>query len=99
MAMARFIVLCDWTEAGVRTYQETTNRAKQAREMLKPMGIEMEHIYWTLGAHDFVLIMNAPDGETMAAGLLKAASGGMFRSNTLRAFDEAEISAVLAKAR
>lgn len=97
--MARFIVLCSYTDQGIRTVQDTVKRSHQAKEMLKPMGIDMEQIYWTLGGHDFVLIMNAPDGETMAAGLLKAAAGGHFRSTTLRAFDEGEITKVLAKAR
>ena len=97
--MARFIVLCSYTDQGIRTAQDTVKRSHQAKEMLKSLGIDLEQIYWTLGSHDFVLVLSAPDGETLAAGLLKGASAGNFRTTTLRAFDEGEITKVLAKAR
>lgn len=93
----RFIALIDWTDQGVQNVKESVNRAQAAREAFRSVGAEMEQIYWTLGAHDLVAIVTAPDGESVAAGLLKVASSGSVRSHLLRAFDEQEFGAILAK--
>jgi uncharacterized protein with GYD domain len=95
--MARFVVLFDWTDQGVRNAKDSPGRVAQASAMLQPMGVTLETIYWTLGAHDLVGILTAPDGETLAAALLKVAAAGNVRSTTLRAFDEAEFGAILGK--
>jgi uncharacterized protein with GYD domain len=96
-AMARFIVLFDWTDQGVRTAQDSPRRVAEARAALHPMGVTIEAIYWTLGSHDLVGILTAPDPETLAAALLKVAGAGNVRTTTLRAFDETEFAAVLGK--
>jgi GYD domain len=41
-------------------------------------------IYWTLGAHDIVGIVDAPDDQTLAAALLAVAGQGNIRTTTLR---------------
>jgi uncharacterized protein with GYD domain len=61
------------------------------------MNATMEQIYWTLGGHDIVSIITAPDSETLAAALLKVAMLGNLRTQTLRAFDENEFRSVLDK--
>jgi uncharacterized protein with GYD domain len=93
----RFIALIDWTDQGVKNAKDSVNRAQAARDAFKSVGAEMEQIYWTLGAHDLVAVVSAPDGESVAAGLLKVASAGNIRSHLLRAFDEQEFGAILAK--
>jgi uncharacterized protein with GYD domain len=96
--MARFVVLFDWTDQGVRNAKDSPARVADARAAFKPMGVTIETIYWTLGAHDLVGILTAPDPETLAAALLKVAGAGNVRTTTLRAFDETEFAAVLSKA-
>ena len=95
--MARYIVLLDWTDQGVRNAKDSTQRATQSREMFKQMGVEIENLYWTLGSHDIVGILTAPDSETLAAALLRLAGAGNIRSTTLRAFDEGEMGGILQK--
>jgi uncharacterized protein with GYD domain len=97
IGMARFIALLDWTDQGVRTAQDSVNRAKEAQVAFQAMGVNMESIYWTLGAHDLVAILTAPDGETIAAALLKVAAAGNLRSQLLRAFDASEFESIVAK--
>ncbi|MGN6171154.1 MAG: GYD domain-containing protein, partial [Solirubrobacteraceae bacterium] len=53
--------------------------------------------YWTLGDHDMVSVLDAPDAETLAAALLKLGSLGNVRTTTLRAFSDDEMRAVIAK--
>ena len=95
--MARYIVLMDWTDQGIRTAKDSVKRSSQAREAFQKQGVTIEQIYWTLGSHDLVAILNAPDGETFAAVLLQLAGAGNLRTTTLRAFDEGEFEAILDK--
>jgi uncharacterized protein with GYD domain len=97
IAMARYIVLIDWTDQGVRTAQDSVKRVGQAREAFQKMGVTLEQIYWTLGSHDLAAVMSAPDGESFAAALLQLAGAGNVRTTTLRAFDEGEFGAILGK--
>ena len=95
--MVRYIVLIDWTDQGVRNAQDSVTRVGQAREAFQKMGITLDQIYWTLGSHDLVAVISAPDGETFAAASLQLAGGGNVRTTTLRAFDEGEFGAILGK--
>ena len=53
--------------------------------------------YWTLGSHDIVSIVDAPDGETLGAALLRLTSEGNARTTTLRALSVDEMRGVIAK--
>jgi uncharacterized protein with GYD domain len=95
--MARYITLMDWTDQGVRSAKESVTRASQARAAFQQQGVAIEQIYWTLGSHDLVAVMSAPDGESVAAALLQLAAAGNLRTTTLRAFDEGEFGTILGK--
>ncbi len=95
--MARYVVLFDWTDQGVRNATESANRVNQARAAFQQKGVTIETIYWTLGTHDIIAVMTAPDGETLAAVLLQLAGQGNVRTTTLRAFDEAEFGAIVGR--
>ena len=93
--MARYVVLIDWTDQGVRNAKDTIQRVGQARAAWEPRGVRIEQLYWTLGGHDMVGVLDAPDDATLAAALLQLAGAGNVRTKTLRAFDEAEMGGVL----
>ncbi len=97
--MARYVVLFDWTDQGVRNaLKDTTEqRVRQARTAWEPLGVRIEAVYWTLGDHDLVGVIDAPDDATLAAALLQVAAAGNIRTKTLRAFDEGEMEALLSK--
>ena len=95
--MPRYVVLVDWTEQGVRSVKETTQRAEQVTRMIEQMGGRMEALYWTQGRHDLVGVMEAPDEETAAAVGLRVGTAGAVRTETLRAFDAEEMGRILAK--
>jgi uncharacterized protein with GYD domain len=97
--MATFIVLSDWTEQGVAKFENTVDRYEAGRSQLERMGVSVREIYWTLGNHDMVSIVDAPDDETLAAALLQLASLGNFRTTTLRALSADEMRTVIAKVR
>jgi uncharacterized protein with GYD domain len=96
--MATYIALIDWTEQGVRNFKDSVDRYESASAALEGMGVRFTDVYWTLGTHDIVALVDAPDDETLAAGLLVVAGQGNIRTTTLRAFSRDEMRSVISKA-
>ena len=97
--MATYIALADWTDQGVKGFKDSVDRYETNQGQLQAMGVEVKAIYWTLGAHDMVSIIEAPDEQTLAAALLTAAGPGNIRTTTPRAFNADEMRGVISKAR
>ena len=95
--MPTFISLFGWTEQGIYTVKNTVKRAANFKSSIQAAGGSVKDIYWTMGRHDGVIIFEAPDDATAAAVMMEGCSLGNVRSETLRAFTEAEILEVLAK--
>ena len=60
--------------------------ATAAKEAAAKLGVKFNDFFWTLGQYDLVILAEAPDDETMTAVMLKLASLGNVKSQTLRAF-------------
>ncbi|WP_372832009.1 GYD domain-containing protein, partial [Pontibacterium sp.] len=56
--------------------QHTTRRSREFTDHVKKLGVRVKDVYWTLGAHDGVLIFEAADDETATAALLSLGSRG-----------------------
>ena len=95
--MATFIVLIDFTDQGIRNFKGTTERADSFIEMANSVGVTVKETYWTMGAHDAVLILDAADETSVASVLISLASKGNVKPHTLRAFNRQEIEAVIGK--
>ena len=96
--MATFITLVNFTQQGVRQFRESPDRAARFKSMAEKAQVTVKNVYWTMGPHDAVIIMEAPDAETATALMLSLASLGNVRTQTLRAFDSSQIQQVIAKA-
>jgi uncharacterized protein with GYD domain len=96
--MARYVVLLDWTEQGVANFKDSVDRYEAAQEQFQEMGVSFQDVYWTLGEHDIVGIVEASDDESLAAALLRLGSQGNVRSHTMRAFSQDEMRGVIGKA-
>ena len=88
--MATFIVLLDYTDQGIRNLRDSPQRADAFNAFAEKAGVTIVGQYWTIGSHDGVFIMEAPNEETAASVLLHLASSGNVRTTTLRAYDWAE---------
>jgi uncharacterized protein with GYD domain len=95
--MATYVALIDWTQQGVGNFKASVDRYEAARGSFEKLGVTFKDTYWTLGGHDLVTILDAPDEETLAAALLMLSSQGNLRTTTLRAFNADEMRAVIAK--
>jgi uncharacterized protein with GYD domain len=95
--MAHYVQLINFTDQGIRNVKDTTKRADAFRETAKAAGITVKDIYWTLGAHDLVSIVEAKDEMALTALGLTLGKGGNIRTQTLRAFTQAEMGQILTK--
>jgi uncharacterized protein with GYD domain len=96
--MPTYILLVDWTEQGITKFKDSVDRYEEGRGILEGAGVKFRDIYWTLGSHDMVSIVEAPDDETLSAALLRNASLGNFRTTTMRAFSADEMRGVIGRA-
>jgi len=80
---------------GIRKVADTSKRADAAKELAKKVGAKVRDLFWTIGRYDVALILEAPDDETMVTFGLSAGKLGNVRSETLRAFSQAEINQIL----
>ena len=88
--MPRYVVLVRFSDEGMRTIKDGPARLEQARETLRSQGAELRDFYLTLGEYDAVAVIEAPDDQTIARTALSIGARGTSRSQTLRAFSEAE---------
>lgn len=95
--MPTYIGLLNWTDQGARTVKDTINRSEKAREIAKRVGAELRDVYWTMGPHDVVGLIEAPDDDTASAFTLALAATGNIRGVTMRTFGVDEMRAILDK--
>jgi uncharacterized protein with GYD domain len=95
--MATYILLGSFTDQGLRAVKNTTKRAEEVRALGKKIGVTVKDIYWTLGQHDVVVIVDAPDETAAAALSLSVGVFGNVRYQTIRALTAAEADKVLGR--
>jgi uncharacterized protein with GYD domain len=95
--MATFITTIKFTQQGVKDIDHTTKRATIFKTEAKKLGAKVKEIYWTLGDHDGLLILDAPDDETATAVMLHLGAMGNVHTSTCRAFTAAEMDKILTK--
>ena len=96
--MATYVSLMRFTEQGARNIQDTQKRAAAFRDAAKKAGVTVRDIFWTKGAYDGLLVLDAPDEQTVTSVMAGLGALGNVRTQTMRAFDESEIGDVLGKA-
>jgi uncharacterized protein with GYD domain len=92
-----YVSLIQFTDQGIRNIKETLNRHEAAMTQAEKMGMKIIEPFWTMGAYDVVVLLDAPDDETMTAFALKVSSMGSVKTHTMRAFRREEMEGILAK--
>ena len=95
--MAMYVSLLQFTEQGIRNVKDTIKRAATATAEAEKMGLKVTDSFWTMGAYDVVLLLDAPDDATMTAFALKLGELGNVKTQTMRAFRREEMESILAK--
>ena len=95
--MSVYMLLCNFTDQGVRTIKDAAKRRTAARQMAKKLGVEIKTGYLAIGPYDLVIHAEAPNDEALATYLLSLGSKGNVRTTTLKLFAEAEFDKIVAK--
>ena len=93
--MPTYIALMNWTGAGIQQVKDSPKRLDAGRKAFKKLGVKLKDTYLTIGRYDLVCLLEAPDDETFAKAMLTLASKGAIRSETLKAFNEAEYRKII----
>ncbi len=93
--MSTYILLLNYTQQGIENVKESPARLDKARDLLQTLGGEVKDFYLTMGSHDIVVVIEAPDDETVAKFVLTAGSHGNVRTTTPKAFSEDEFRSII----
>ena len=94
--MPTYISLLRYTQQGISAAKNAPARIDAAKEAYKKAGGEFKAIYLTLGQYDLVAIADMPNDEAVARMALALGGQGNVRSETFRAFSEAEFRKIVA---
>ena len=95
--MARYIILMNLTEQGVKDIKNAPARIEQAAKSLEAAGGKMLEFYTVMGPYDYVVIAEGPSDEVALAQLIGLGMGGNVRTTALKAFTREEFAAILSK--
>ena len=94
--METYIVLGNFTQQGVDNLRGTPERIGAARKVVEEAGGKWLGWYMTMGQYDFMVVTQAPDSNVVASIIMATGMQGNVRTETLRAFTEAEFTDLLA---
>ena len=94
--MSHYVLLCNFTDQGVRTLKDMPKRRATARELGKQFGVEVKSAHLALGTYDLILHAEAASDEALSKWLLSVAAKGNLRTTTVKVFPEAETDKIVA---
>jgi uncharacterized protein with GYD domain len=94
--MPTYITLAHYTQQGISNIKDSPARLDAAKQAAQALGAEVKAVYLTMGQYDLVVVIEAPDEETVAKLILATGAQGNVRTETLRAFTEAEFRKLVA---
>jgi uncharacterized protein with GYD domain len=95
--MAKYISLVKYTAKGIENIKESPKRLDAVKQLCESMGAKVEGFYLTMGRYDIILIVDAPNLETVAKIVLTITSGGAVSTETLPAFPEEEYRKIISE--
>jgi uncharacterized protein with GYD domain len=93
--MPTYIIMSKWTSQGLQNIKESPTRLDAARKAYESAGVKLKDFYMTMGEHDMVAIVEAPDDVTLAKAMLGSAPHGSITTETCRAFTEDEYRQII----
>jgi len=93
--MSAYILLCNFTDQGIRTIKEVPKRRAAAQELGKKFGVDIKAGYLAIGAYDLVIHAQSASDDAMAKFLLSLASKGNVRTTTVKIFSQEESDKII----
>ena len=93
--MATYIAMIQFTQQGLETIDQSPARAEAFTAAAEKLGASVRKIFWTTGAVDGLVSIDAPDEATAAAAFLALSRDGNVKTQMLRAYDRSEFQQLL----
>jgi uncharacterized protein with GYD domain len=94
--MPTYVSLLRFTEQGIRNIKDSPSRLDSAKKAFQAAGGELKQYFLLMGRFDALIIAEAPDDETAGKIALALGSLGNVKTETLRAFPEADYRKLIA---
>ena len=95
--MGKYISLVKYTQKGIENIKDSPKRLDAFKQLCESMGARMDAFYLTMGRYDLVVIVDAPNPETVAKIVLTTTSGGAVSTETLQALTEEEYRKIISE--
>ena len=95
--MAVYILLSKLTAEGRKTVRDNPGRIQEVNKEIEALGVKVLSQYATLGAYDFVNIVEAPDNRTIVKVSVELGSRGTIEITTLPTLTLSEFVATVKK--
>jgi uncharacterized protein with GYD domain len=95
--MARYVILMNLTEQGVKDIKDAPARIEAAARSLEAAGGKLLDFYTVMGPYDYVAIAEGPSDEVALLQLIGLGVAGNVRTTALKAFTREEFADILKK--
>src|ERR1700745_134069 len=95
--MPAYILLCNFTDQGIRSIKEVPKRRAVAKELGKKCGVDIKAGYLAIGAYDLIVHVESASDDAIAKFLLSLASKGNVRTTTVKVFSQEESDKIVAE--
>ena len=98
--MPMYITYAKYSHSGVKgMVDKPTDRSGAIKALIEKAGGKLIAVYMTTGAHDVVIVSEAPAGsDAVAVGMAATASGAVSEIETVRAWTPSEFKGIAEKA-
>ena len=93
--MGTYLMLIRYTQKGIENIKQSPARLDDAKKASKAAGAQIKEFYLVMGRYDIVIVLEAPDAETVAKVALSLGSKGNVTTETLHAFTEGEYRKII----
>ena len=90
-----YVSLLRFTEKGAAGIKDSTHRAEAFDRAAEASGVQIVAQYWTIGAYDGVLILEAESEKHALHCLYELTATGAVKPETMRAFDAEEFETIV----
>jgi uncharacterized protein with GYD domain len=95
--MGTYVVLCKYTEQGIRNIKDAPERAEAAKKAAAQAGVTLKEMLWLQGEYDFLSIAEASDEHAITAFTINVLRQGNLHTTSMRAFTIGEMAKILAQ--
>ncbi len=93
--MAKYISLVRFTEKGAGAIKDSVKRAQAFDDAAEASGVHIVGQYWTIGAYDGVLIIDAETEQKALHCLVALSAAGNVKTESMQAFDAEEFAKIV----